>query len=129
LVNKGNAQINVTPYSLSYDGNSHTATGSATGVGGADLSAGLNLSGTTHTNAADYPSDTWTFSGGTNYNDASGTVHDVIANDSTSTAVSSSVNPSVFGQSVTFTATVSNTSGTGLTATGSVQFMIDGVNL
>ena len=56
----------------------HTATGTATGVGGADLSAGLNLTGTTHTDAGDYPSDAWSFAGGTNYNDASGTVHDII---------------------------------------------------
>jgi len=45
--------------------------------------------------------------------------------DSTSTAVSSSVNPSVLGQSVTFTATVADTSGPS-TPTGSVQFSIDG---
>lgn len=46
----------------------------------------------------------------------------------TSTSVASSANPSVFGQSVFFTATVTNTSGTGVTPTGSVQFVIDGVN-
>jgi hypothetical protein len=42
----------------------------------------------------------------------------------TSTAVSSSVNPSVFGQGVTFTATVA---GTGGTPTGTVQFAVDDV--
>ena len=72
------ASINVTPYHVAYDGNAHTATGTATGADGADLSAGLNLTGTTHTNAGDYPSDAWSFAGGTNYNDASGTVHDII---------------------------------------------------
>lgn len=40
-------------------------------------------------------------------------------------ALTSSVNPSVFGQSVTFTATVNVTTGT---PTGSVQFVIDGAN-
>jgi hypothetical protein len=45
----------------------------------------------------------------------------------TSTSVSSSANSSVFGQSVTFSATVSNT-GTSPTPTGSVQFIIDGTN-
>jgi len=45
----------------------------------------------------------------------------------TSTTVTSSANPSVFGQSVTFTATVDNTSGDSATPTGSVQFSIDGV--
>ena len=78
IIDKANASINVKPYHVTYDGNAHTATGTATGVGGADLSAGLNLTGTTHTNAGDYPSDAWSFAGGTNYNDASGTVHDII---------------------------------------------------
>ena len=40
----------------------------------------------------------------------------------TSTNIISSVNPSVYGQSVTFTATVGNTSGSGGTPTGSVEF-------
>jgi uncharacterized repeat protein (TIGR01451 family) len=47
---------------------------------------------------------------------------------STSTSVVSSANPSVFGQSVTFTATVTNTSNAGKTPTGSIQFVVDGVN-
>jgi len=46
---------------------------------------------------------------------------------STSTAVQSSLNPSIFGQSITFTANVTNTA-TGATPTGSVQFVVDGVN-
>jgi len=75
---KANATVSVTPYSLSYDGNAHTATGSATGVKGESLS-GLNLEGTTHTNAATY-NDTWMFNDTTgNYNNATGTVNDVIA--------------------------------------------------
>ena len=78
IIDKANASINVTPYHVTYDGNAHTATGTATGVGGAGLSAGLNLTGTTHTDAGDYPSDAWSFAGGTDYNDASGTVHDII---------------------------------------------------
>jgi len=41
--------------------------------------SGLNLSGTTHTSAGDYPTDPWTFTDVTgNYNNASGSVHDVI---------------------------------------------------
>jgi Uri superfamily endonuclease len=79
VINKANATINVTPYSVTFDGNAHTATGTATGVGGADLSASLNLTGTTHTNAGTYNGDAWSFSGGTNYNDANGTVDDSIA--------------------------------------------------
>jgi hypothetical protein len=45
----------------------------------------------------------------------------------TSTTVSSSLNSSVYGQSVTFTATVRNLYGS-FTPTGSVQFVIDGSN-
>ncbi|HLJ93885.1 MAG TPA: Ig-like domain repeat protein, partial [Gemmataceae bacterium] len=47
----------------------------------------------------------------------------------TTTVLSSSANPSLFGQSVTFTATISpQTPSTG-TPTGSVQFQIDGNNI
>jgi hypothetical protein len=44
----------------------------------------------------------------------------------TTTAVTSSLNPSVFGQSVTFTSTVSSANAA---PTGSVQFEVDGVDL
>src|SRR5207253_3619617 len=57
---KANATINVTPYSVTYDGNAHTATGTATGVKGEALS-GLNLTGTTHSSAGTYATDVWTF--------------------------------------------------------------------
>ena len=50
----------------------------------------------------------------------------VSAADPTTTAVASSVNPSTYGDSVTFTATI--TAGVG-TPTGTVQFKVDGVNL
>jgi hypothetical protein len=74
---KANATINVSGYSGAYDGAAHGATGSATGVGGADLSGSLNL-GDSFT---DVPGGTasWSFSGGTNYNDASGSVAIVIS--------------------------------------------------
>jgi hypothetical protein len=77
-INKADATIAVTPYDVTYDGNAHTATGTATGVNLEDLSGLLTLSGTTHTDAGDYPSDPWTFTGNTNYNSANGTVHDII---------------------------------------------------
>jgi hypothetical protein len=78
---KANAIINVTPYNVTYDGNTHTATGSAKGVEiptPADLSSLLHLGGATHTNPGDYPTDPWTFDGNTNYNSTNGTVHDSI---------------------------------------------------
>ena len=77
VISKANATVVVNGYTGVYDGIARGATGSATGVGGVDLSAGLNL-GTTFT---DVPGGTatWTFAGGTNYNDASGTAAVVIA--------------------------------------------------
>ncbi len=80
-INKASATIVVTPYSVTYNGNPHTATGTATGVESpnpANLSGLLNLSGTTHTDPGTY-TDTWTFAGNANYVSASGTVTDVIA--------------------------------------------------
>ncbi|GAC1471701.1 MAG: hypothetical protein NVSMB9_18150 [Isosphaeraceae bacterium] len=47
----------------------------------------------------------------------------------TTTEVSSSVNPSVYGQAVTFTATVTADSPSTATPTGSVQFLVDGAKL
>ena len=78
-VNKANTNINVSGYGVTYDENAHTAAGTATGVGGANLNAELNLSGTTHTNAGMYSGDVWTFTDTTgNYNNATGTVNDSI---------------------------------------------------
>ncbi len=79
LIKQAAASITVTPYSVTYDGNPHTATGTATGVGGVNLSAGLTLSGTTHTSAGTYATDAWSFHDASgNYADASGTVSDLI---------------------------------------------------
>ena len=66
---------------MTYDANAHTAAGTFIGLddGGAAFGGTLTLTGTTHTDAGDYPSDAWSFAGGTNYNNASGTVHDFIA--------------------------------------------------
>src|SRR5205807_2120381 len=77
VISKADAALPVKPYHVIYDGNAHGATGSATGVKGETLS-GLDLSGTTHTNAGTY-ADTWTFTDITgNYNNASDTVTDQI---------------------------------------------------
>ena len=71
-----------------------------------------------------------TYSGDANNNGVAGMCNDanesvMVAKANTTTGVTSSVNPTVFGQSTTFTATVS--SGVG-TPTGTVQFVIDGSN-
>ena len=66
---KATATITVTGYNVAFDGAAHTATGTATGVGGV-LLTGLDLSGTTHTTKGVYLNNTVTFTGGTNYKDA-----------------------------------------------------------
>jgi len=77
-ISKANAVIQVNEYHVFYDGDSHTATGSATGVLDETLN-GLDLTATTHTTAGDYTGDAWIFTDVTgNYNDASGTVDDSI---------------------------------------------------
>jgi hypothetical protein len=103
-VAKADATINVTGFSGTYDGMAHGATGSATGVGGVDLSAGLNL-GPTYTNA---PGGTasWSFSGGTNYHDASGSVAIDIARATSSVTLTASGGPyngTAYAASVTVT--------------------------
>jgi hypothetical protein len=76
-IDRADPHCSVTAYHVTYDGDPHTASGSCTGVGGGELS-GLVLSGTTHTDAGDYAGDPWSFAQTTNYNAASGTVHDQI---------------------------------------------------
>src|SRR6185369_11555288 len=50
--------------------------------------AGLDLSGTTHTNAGNYAGDPWSFTDVTgNYNNTSGTVDDAISKASSTTTV------------------------------------------
>ena len=73
---KANATIRVSGDTFTYDGTAKGASGSATGVGGADLSGGLNL-GDSFTNAGTHTAN-WTFNGGTNYNSDSGSVQIVI---------------------------------------------------
>src|SRR5207244_1700436 len=52
----------------------------------------------------------------------------VVSKGNTTTTVSSSANPSVSGQSVTFTATVNSVTAGAAARTGTVQFKIDGVD-
>src|SRR5271157_5372686 len=112
-INPADAVIMVTPYSVTYDGNPHTAAGTAKGVKGEDLSADLDLSKTTHTNVADYPTDPWTFHDPNgNYKDANGTVHDKISKATPVFSPLQSNNPNAtLGQPITFTATLTGVSG------------------
>ena len=71
--------INLNTYNATYNGVAHVSTGSATGINGTNLDSYLDLSGTSHTSAGTYTTDSWSFhdpSG--NYSDASGTITNVI---------------------------------------------------
>jgi hypothetical protein len=112
------------------DGSNYGSPVNLAAVGGnsstaAITDAALSVSGSPHSVFAVY-----TNSDG-NYLGSNGTLTggQTVNADATSTAVSSNLNPSDFGQSVTFTATVTNASTNGGgTPTGAVQFTIDGTN-
>ncbi len=127
-ITKADAVIDVTPYSVTFDGFSHTATGTATGVLGANLSADLDLSGTTHTNAGTY-TDGWIFTDSTgNYNDASGTVDDFIGLASSTTTVTFEAGPYVYRGSA-FTATANVIGAGGLSQAVTVTYSGDCLNV
>ncbi|HBI43132.1 MAG TPA: hypothetical protein DDY78_09800 [Planctomycetales bacterium] len=73
-INKANATVVVTPYTVKFDGSPHTATiTSITGVNGETGAAvGSVTLNTSHTNAGTY-SDSWSFTGAANYNDIAST--------------------------------------------------------
>ncbi len=106
-----------------------TPTGSVTfyangvSLGSANLNGSGDASFDTTSLAVGTDSITATYGGDTNFNSSTSTSSDQVVNQAdTSTTVTSSVNPSVFGQSVTFTATVSAASPGSGTPTGSVTF-------
>jgi autotransporter-associated beta strand protein len=69
------------------------------------------------------------YSGDSNFNSSSATFTEDINQASTTTSVTSSANPSVFGQSVTYTGTVSAVAPGAGTPTGSVSFLDNGVTI
>ncbi|MES2059575.1 MAG: MBG domain-containing protein [Patescibacteria group bacterium] len=74
VIHKINPTIVVTTYNVAYDGASHTATGTATGVLGENL-AGLDFTNTIHVNTGNYTEDSYTFTDTTgNYNNLEATV-------------------------------------------------------
>ena len=77
-ITKADPACTITPYDVTYDGTTYTATGVCLGVMDEPLD-GLVLTGTTHTDVGTY-TDPWTFIDVTgNYNDANGTVEDKIS--------------------------------------------------
>jgi hypothetical protein len=99
----------------------------STTLGTAPLSGGT-ASFTTSALAPGNHTITASYGGGTNFNSSSGTLAggQTVNQAGTSTNVMSSANPSVSGQSLTYTATVSANSPGGGTPTGSVTFTVAG---
>ena len=114
---------------------SGTPTGSAAFMDGQNLLGSVSLAGgtaifTTSSLAVGSHAITVVYGGGPNFvGSTSGTAVTQVVNKAVTTAsVASAANPSAFGQSVTFTATVSAGGSTAAAATGSVNFM-DGAML
>jgi hypothetical protein len=78
LINKANTVVTVNGYTGTYDASAHGATGSLAGVAGDPTVAGSTLDlGASFTNVPGGTAN-WTFTGGINYNDQSGSVAIVI---------------------------------------------------
>jgi hypothetical protein len=114
IINKATATVVVAPYTVTYDGNSHTATvTSITGVNGeTGATVGTVTLNTTHTSAGTYSSDSWSFTGAANYNNiASTTITDTINKASQATLTVTGPGNVTYG--TTGTATATGGSGTG----------------
>ncbi len=104
---------------------------SNTGCGTTSVTPGYPGTATCTTSSLGVGTDTITatYSGDSNHNGGTGTLSggQVVnsAQSATSTSVGSSLDPTVYGQAVSFTATVSSGGGT---PAGTVQFVIDGTN-
>ena len=108
------------------DRHRHLLCGSTT-LGTGTLSGGVASFTTTSPLAAGNDTIKASYGGDTNFKTSSGTLTQTVNQDSTTTSVVSSANPSVYGQSVTFTATVTaNAPGSGTpTRLGHVHERLD----
>ena len=114
---QGEPICTIAGYNLTYDGNSHTATGSCVGVLAEPLT-GLSLAGTTHTNAGDYPANPWSFVDDTgNYYDKNGIVADAIAKASSTTTITCAAGPFTYNGAPQTPCSVSVTGAGGLNLT------------
>ena len=108
----------------------YTYIGLVNGDTSATFSGGLATSATSSSSVGGYPITQGTLAATGNYTISifnPGTL--TINKAATGTMVVSSANPSVYGQAVTFTATVTNTSSDSTDVpTGTVQFVVDGSN-
>ncbi len=118
VITKADALVSVSGYTGTYDGATHGASGTATGVGGADLSSGLDL-GASFT---DVPGGTanWTFTGGTNYDDENGSVAIVISQAPSVTAITCPVSVVYNGSAQTPCSAA--VTGAGLSTTATVVY-------
>ena len=118
-VGKATPIATVTPYSVTFDGNAHTAAGTASGVGGVSLSsAGFTLSGTTHTSAGSYASDAWSFTDASgNYATVTGAITDSIAK-ATPVVTAAPYSVTFDGAAHTATATATGVSSVSLSSAG-----------
>jgi N-acetylneuraminic acid mutarotase len=131
-INRAPASISVTGGgTFPYDGSAHVASGLVTGVFSESLGAAsityTALSNASTSAAAPIDAGSYrvnaSFAGNTNYLDGlNGSIAVTITQASTTTSVALSASPSVFGQSVTFTATVAVVSPGAGTPTGTVTF-------
>jgi hypothetical protein len=143
--------VTVTDAGGTYNGLPSTATGTATGVGGVNLASSTNPTfyyylassyDPKHPDAAQplagAPSDAGNyvavavFQPTGNYGEGGAITSFSITPAATATTITSSANnpAAVYGQPITYTATVTNTSGTtpAPVPVGNVQFVVDGVN-
>jgi hypothetical protein len=102
------------------DGSKQATVGISSGSASFSTSSLSVTSGTGHSIMAVY-------SGDTNFTGSSDSLTQTVNQAGTTTTVTGSPNPSIYGQSVTFTATVTPASGNG-TPTGTIQFQVDGAN-
>ena len=96
FVAKADAVIDVEGTTVTYDGEEHGATGTATGADSSDLTSLLDLGAT----FSDVPGGTatWSFAGDDNHNSANGSVDIVIDKAATKTVITAPPSPSVVNQ-------------------------------
>ena len=125
------------PYKVSFTVSNAQGSGTPTGMVAVDDGRGATctetLSGCSGicqitSTSAGAKTLTATYSGDSNFNSSSGTAAHLVDKANTTTSLTSSQNPSTFGQPVTFTATVTAVAPGAGTPTGTAQFKIEGVN-
>ncbi len=141
-------KVTITDAGGIYTGLPFAATGTATGLNGVNIATPSNptfsyyLASTydpSHPNTAQRlagaPSDVGNyiavaaFQPTGNYGSGGAITSFSITPAATATTITTSVNPAVYGQQITYTAAVTNTSGTVAAPAGAVQFVVDGVDV